>query len=131
MSLPLLFLIIYLFLHGTSCAQQQSYLLFSSPKEALTRSEQQCIVLKCDGVGTKYWWPVITLKDGTAAIAVDVDIRSPFSKEVTVDNATGKLSPDEEIALKSKEDIKDNFPSSLLSPSPVTPLEAVENVNKH
>lgn len=80
-----------------------TYLILPDLATALTRSEQQCIALGCDGKQTKYWWNVIPLKDGTAAIEVQAD--GPLAAQMRVkdqkggQDKIGGLVPNEAAAL--------------------------------
>ena len=47
-----------------------TYLTFATPALALARSQAECAARGCDGKHTVYWWPIMTLSDGTAAIIV-------------------------------------------------------------
>ena len=75
-----------LFLAGAAHAQiavtpPPHYLVLPDLKTALARSQQQCAAMGCDGVGTIYWWNVVPLKDGTAA--VEIQPSGLFSAQVS------------------------------------------------
>lgn len=85
-----------------------TYLVFDTLPAAQARSQQQCAVIKCDGVNTVYWWGVIgplkagtigglTVKDGSYAI--EVQPSGFFAKTVTVNKITGTMTAPEQSAL--------------------------------
>jgi hypothetical protein len=95
LAIPLLFL--------ATAAQAQtpnpnSYLVHPNLAAALARSASQCAVLGCDGIGTKYWWNVIPLTDGTAAI--EIQPSGPFGETHTNPHGTHGLNAVEHAALK-------------------------------
>lgn len=49
-------------------AQSAEYLIEPDQATCLARSAQQCAALGCDGIHSVYWWPCVSLSDGTYAI---------------------------------------------------------------
>lgn len=74
-----------------------SYLVLPNLAAAKARSAQQCTILKCQP-GTTYWWNVIALTDGTAAI--EIQPNGPFSASTANVHATAGLNTAERAALK-------------------------------
>jgi hypothetical protein len=66
---------------------------------AKARSQQQCVALGCDGVHTVYWWSVVSLADGTAAVVIDAT--GPYSARTTAGTKIAGLSDGEIGALKT------------------------------
>lgn len=91
-------------------ANAQTYLVLPDLKTAQDRSAQQCAALKCDGVNTKYWWPVQPLTDGTAAIVIDP--AGPFGSSHTVNGKAGALTPGEVSALKTPAQVAPVMPAN-------------------
>lgn len=57
------------------------YLILPSLQAARARSNQQALALGCDGILTIYWWEVIPLPSGEAAIVIEPN--SPFDATTT------------------------------------------------
>jgi hypothetical protein len=47
-----------------------SYIVFPTLAQAQARSQAQCAALGCDGKFTVFWWNVVPLTDGTAAVEI-------------------------------------------------------------
>ena len=104
-------------------ALAQNYLPQASIAAAQTRSASQCTTVKCDGTATKYWWPVISLTDSTAAIVVQPD--SDYGPTVTkcippnaispCVNTTGTLTAGEIAALQTRAQMGTKLPDILPS----------------
>lgn len=109
---------IWLLSLGVSANAADTYLVLPDVPSALARSEDQCLTLKCNDTTTKYWWPVITLKDGTAAVIIKD--AGPFSKSTSVDGKLGALTAQEDASRKTKEDLKAVWPDPL--PGIVDPI---------
>lgn len=76
-------------------AQTQSYVVLPNIAAAQARSAAQCAALGCTG-GTKYWWQVQPLTDGTAALRVEAT--GPFSESTTVGGHAAGLNAAEHSA---------------------------------
>jgi hypothetical protein len=50
-----------------------SYLTFPDLSSAQARSAQRALALGCDGVTTEYWWPIVALANGGAALVIAED----------------------------------------------------------
>ena len=110
-----------LFFLLTVSARAQSYLPETTLAAAQTRSAAWCTVLHCDGVLTKYWWPVIALNkpDGTYNAYIKITpgdpcygatnaIGCPISKTVAP-NALSGLTPTEKSLLKTAAAVSPTF----------------------
>lgn len=89
------------------------YLVLPDMPTALARSQTQCQALGCDGVFTKYWWNVIQLTDGTAA--VEIHPNGVFGKTIGGIGpcAVGcGLTPAEQAALKTAAQLGSLIPTS-------------------
>ena len=78
-------------------ASAGSYLVFDTQADALARSAQECEVHGCDGVHTKYWWPVVGPLNAGPGIAA-----GSYAVEITVGDPSygiGGLTADEQAAL--------------------------------
>lgn len=91
----------------------QTYLPQPTLAAAQARSNQQALALGCDGVLTKYWWPVQQLTDGTAAIVITPD--TPY--DVTTSNMVAiqpvGLTSDEQTALQGRADLGTLLPDII------------------
>jgi hypothetical protein len=76
-----------------------SYLVEPTLTAAKARSQQQCAALGCDGVRTIYWWPVVALTDGTAAVVIQAS--GPYSAKLTLGARTTGLTDAEIAALQT------------------------------
>jgi hypothetical protein len=76
-----------------------SYLVEPTVVAAQARSQQQCAALGCDGVHSIYWWAVVSLTDGTAAVVIEAS--GPYSASTTVASKTGGLTAAEIVQLKT------------------------------
>lgn len=104
---------------------QDSYLIFSTQAAALSRSQQQCAALKCDGVQTIWWWNTVgPLSAGTAGLqvvtansyALDIQASGPFSATDTNKVGTGTLTSAEISALVTAAQIAPLFPVVVVAP---------------
>lgn len=63
-------LMMFVGLANAQAVNLNKYLVLATPALAQARAQQQCQVLQCDGVFTKFWWNVVTLTDGTGAVEI-------------------------------------------------------------
>lgn len=86
---------------------QPLYLQQTDLPTAQARSQQQCVAVKCDGVFTRYWWPVQALTSGAAII---VQSSGPYASQVTVNGKSGGLTAPEVSALQTAAQIAPLLP---------------------
>jgi len=90
-------------------AHSRSYLVEPTLAAAQDRSRQQCKAFGCDGVHTVYWWRVLSLSDGTAAVVIQDS--GPFSASTTVAGKTAGLTANEIAALKTAQQLGSLLPT--------------------
>lgn len=93
-------------------AWADQYLVLPDLKTAQDRSAVMCVAMGCDGIHTKWWWPVIELKDGTAAVVVGDDKTAYAATHPTKNRG---LDGTERGKLKTEADV------APLKPVPVDP----------
>lgn len=78
------------------------YAVFPNMAQAQAKSAQAAQQLGCDGVNTRYWWQIIPLNDGSAAVVLDLD-DPMFGTDITLKNGkTINLNTAEKAALKTE-----------------------------
>lgn len=94
-----------------------SYLTFSTPQLASQRSQQMCTAASCK-TGTRCWWPVVVLSDGSAALRIAQN--GPYGKTTTVAAcAVGcGLATTEQGLLKTAVQLGSNITSSSVLDCP-------------
>jgi hypothetical protein len=88
----------------------ETYLVQANLSLAQERSAQQAAALGCDQVFTRYWWAIMPLKDGTAAVVIQPG--TPFDVTAsTKTKPTSGLTTQEQSGLKTATEIQPLLPT--------------------
>jgi hypothetical protein len=108
--------------HGQAVSTNpNSYIVFPTLAQAQARSQQQCQQAGCDGKFTIYWWNVVPLNDGTAA--VEIQPSGLYAKTTPIPAcAVGcGLTAGEQLQLQTATQLGTKLPSTgtlTVSPQP-------------
>jgi hypothetical protein len=107
--------------HAQAPAPDSSFLLFPNSAAAITRSQQQCSALKCDGSTTVCWWRVFTSTDSKYAV-LEIHASGPYGATWQVPPLTSPvgLSAAEQSNLKSYASISNVLPKDCTDPTGAT-----------
>jgi hypothetical protein len=102
-------------------APDSSFLLFPNTTAAITRSQQQCTALKCDGTQTSCWWHIFTSTDSKYAV-IEIQASGPYAATWQVPPLTAPvgLTTAEQSNLKAYSAISSVLPKPCTDPTGAT-----------
>jgi hypothetical protein len=119
----MMFWLLLLILSSSALAQQttSSFLLFPNSAAAITRSQQQCTALKCDGTLTSCWWHIFTSTDSKYAV-IEIEASGPYAATWQVPPLTAPvgLTAAEQSNLKAYSAISSVIPKPCTDPTGAT-----------